>query len=417
MINETIILLTPLEDCSKHRLAKHIDSRLILSVPFDICFYQPLQKLFSKVILYDYLKRMVEVGVKDVNREIIELVRKERPQYALWVAFGEYYEIQESTFDIIRNEGTKIVGWFFDDEVRFDYYSKWWVSYVDYFVTNDIEAVSKYTELGAWATQAICTGLPVARDWASIEEKYDVSFVGSMRADREQYISVLKDRNMPIHLFGAGWGRFVPYEEMVDIFGTSKINLNFSKTYQYMKLGIKARIFEICLAGGFLLTEYAPGIEKYFEIGKEIVCFHNVEEMIEKIIYYLHHDEERRVIAQAGWKRATSEYSCFHIMSRVFREIEEDINEDRKSNTKELRMPMQIRRRVSHYYFNWGQAFSVENYESLWKDALSLSIRYYPFNIKAWYFYLIGISPHSMRPALFRLYDAMKKLYIGLLAK
>ena len=407
-INETVILLTPFEDCSKHRLSKYkIGDYLVLSVPFNACFYQPLQKIFSKVVLYDYLKRMIEVGVKGVNQEVIGLVREECPKYVLWVAFGDYYEIQESTFDIIRREGAKVIGWFLDDDVRFDYYSKWWVPHIDYFVTNDAGAVPKYKELGAWATTAICTGAPVERDWSNIEEKYDISFVGSIRADREQYINELKDKNLPIHLFGMSWGRFVPQQEMLDIFGASKINLNFSKTFEYMKLGVKARIFEVTLAGGFLLTEYFPGIEKYFEIDKEIVCFRSPEEMIDKITYYLEHEEERRAIAQAGWERATSEYSSFNIVSRVFREIEGNASREQKSNPKQLKMPMQIRRRVSDYHLNWGLAFSEENYKGLWKEALALSIRYYPFNTRAWYHYIIGFLPYSVRIAIIRFYGAL----------
>jgi len=150
MIDETIILLSPYEDCSQHRLTKHVAYlKSARAVPFDVCFYQPLQRVFTRVVLYDYLKRMVEVGVRGVNQEVIELVKKEHPKYVLWLAVGEYYEIQESTFDAIRKEGAKVIGWFFDDEVRFDYYSKWWIPYIDYFVTNDLEVVPKYKKLGA----------------------------------------------------------------------------------------------------------------------------------------------------------------------------------------------------------------------------------------------------------------------------
>ncbi len=270
------------------------------------------------MILYDYLKRLIEVGTRGMNGEVIKLVREEHPKYVLWVAFGEYYEIQESTFDVIREGGTRVVGWFFDDDMRFDYYSKWWAPHIDYFVTNDIESVPKYRELGAWATRAICTGPTVARDWRNVREKYEISFIGSLRADRQQYIQQLQDNKLPIHLFGAGWGKFVSYEEMLDIFGDSKINLNFSKNFNNMKLVVKARIFEVCLAGGFLLTEYFPGIEDYFEVDKEIVCFRNPQEMIEKITYYLSHEGERRAIAQAGWERATSEYTSYHMVAKVF---------------------------------------------------------------------------------------------------
>ena len=194
---------------------------------------------------------------------------------------------------------------------------------------------------------------------------------------------------------------------MIDIFKSSKINLNFSKVWRLGKLQIKGRIFQVCMAGGFLLTEYVPGIEKYFKIDKEIVCFHNTEEMIDKITYYLEYDEERRAIAQAGWERATGEYTSFHMVSKVFSEIEKHIGaNDNESNShlQKLKMPMRIRRIPAQYHFQWGRTFLEENYKGLWKDELALSISYNPFNIKAWVYYIIGFSPYSVRLTLFRLY-------------
>lgn len=350
-----------------------------------------------------------------MNREVVGLVQENHPKYVLWAAFGEYYEIEEATFDAIRRKGAQVVGWFFDDEVRFDYYSRWWIPHLDYFVTNDIGAVAKYKELGGWATQAICTGPSVPHDWSNMEEKYDVCFIGSLRANREQYLKVLKERNIPVHLFGTGGGRFLPYEEMLSIFSSSKINLNFSSTFKYMRPQIKARVFEVCLAGGFLLTEHVPGIETFFEIDKEIVCFRTIGELVDKITYYLNHDEERRAIAHAGWEKATREYTSLHIMSRVLLEIEEAGKNRQTSEFQDMIMPMRIRRRHSIYAFQWGRALLEEN--SLdWRDELRLSLTYYPFNIGAWYYYMVGLSPAFLRSVLIKLYGAQEKLQRALLS-
>ena len=410
MINETVIILAP-SDYTEHRLSKYI-SYLETTLPcWNLYFYKPLQKIFSRVLLYDFTKRMTEIGVKGVNEEVIDLVKKEQPKYAIWLS--ALYEFQESTFDIIRKEGTILAGWFLDDEVRFDDYSKWWIPYLDYCVTDAIEAVPKYSELGARVILAlpIMGGIPIDRDWSNIEERYDVSFVGDRKFDREQYVNEIKKRNIPIHVFGRGWGRYAPFAEMIDIFKTSKINLDFSKTF-YNKLQFKGRIFEVCLAGGFLLTEYAPGIESYFDIDKEIVCFHNADEMIDKITYYLNHEEERRAIAQAGWKRATAEYTSFHVLSRVFDEMEKDTaargREGSPHPQELLKMPMQMRKDFSNFHLYWAAGLSLANYKGLWKDALALSISYNPFNIRARLYYIIGFSPPFMRRALFKLYRALR---------
>ena len=417
MINETVILLTHLEDWSKHRLAKYIAGHLELNTVVDTSYYKPLQKIFSKVIAYDFTKRMTEIGVKGINEEIIALVRKEHPKYVVWLS--ESYEFLGSTFDTIREEGSIVVGWFGEDEYRFAHYSKWWIPHLDYCVTFDIEAVPRYRALGARVIHVFpYLGIPVNRDWSNIEERYDVSFVGrKSKPLREHYINELKNKNIPVHVFGRGWGGgYVPTEDMMDIFKTSKINLNFSRLGSRMAL--KGRIVEVCLAGGFLLTEYVPGIENYFEIDKEIVCFKNAEELVGKVTYYLSHDEERRAIAQAGWKRATEEYTPFHMYSRVFGELEKDIaTGDKGSHPQQLKMPIWVRNSPSQYYFQWGRAFLEEDYEGLWKDTLALSLSYNPFNIAAWYYYVVGFSPSFMRPLLFKLYlpfRALGKLYMKL---
>ncbi|MFC1928518.1 glycosyltransferase [Chloroflexota bacterium] len=409
MIDKTVIVLAVLEDYSKHKLLKHVGPFFLQTVSLYLYFCKPLQRIFSKVIVYDFLKRMTEIGVKATNKEIIDLVRKEHADYVVWVSWQ--YEIQESTFESIRKEGTIVVGWFHEDEVRFDNYSKWWIPYVDYCVTNDIRVVSEYRKLGARVLQTIpFTGIPINRDWLNIEE-YEVTFVGTRRPEREQYINELTKKNIPIHLFGEGWGKYVSFEEMVDIFRASKININFSRVGGNDKLQIKGRIFEICMAGGFILTEYVPGIERYFEIDKEIACFRDADEMIGKIIYYLNHDKKRQAMAQSSWKRATSEYASLNMLSKTFNEIEEDIATKGKESalhSQELRMSVHLRKSFSDYYLKWGIAFLIENYKGLWKDALSLSTRYYPLRIRAWFYYIIGFFPYSVRSTLIKLYRGFR---------
>ena len=95
--------------------------------------------------------------------------------------------------------------------------------------------------------------------------------------------------------------------EMPKIFHLSKINLNF--TSKPIRSGLPLRIWDILSAGGFVLTNYQTEIPEYFEIGKEIEIFSSKEELIDKISFYLVHDEERKKIAGNGYERAKREYS------------------------------------------------------------------------------------------------------------
>jgi spore maturation protein CgeB len=397
MINKTILLLTPYKDLSKHRFSKWIPYlNSIRLVNFEDSFLKPLKSIFSKVILYDYVDKIVQEGVQKTNEDLIELVEKEKPYYLLWIAFGEYYEIQENTFEIIRKKGTKIIGWFFDDDIRFDYYSKWWIPYIDFVITSDINnGVEKYQKLGITSFFAVPDVWDaVERDWLKKPEKYDVSFVGTIYLDREQYLTELEKAGIKVKIFGIGTQRYLSFQEIKNIFWESKINLNFSKTPNNQKLTIKGRIFNVPLSGGFLLTEYFPGLEKFFEINKEVVCFKNKEELLEKVKYYLFQEKERKKIAQAGWKRAINEYDSYHILLKIFERIEKI---SARHFLDKPPIPDQVKKRISIFYFNWGKAYLFENYNNLWKECLLLALKYDPTNFKAKIFFKIGKFPLPFR--------------------
>lgn len=418
MTNDTIVLLTYhySPDGCTHSSLKYVKERCGVYLPWNLYLYEPLKNIFSNVIVYDYLKRRAEIGIKSMNEEVINLIKKEHPRYVLWTSF--YYDIEESTMETIRKDGSIVVGWFFDDEWRFDNYSRWQIPNLDYCVTNAIDAVPKYRNLDAQCIYTIPnTGIAIDRDWSNFEEEYDVSFVGSIAvADRRKYVDKLEKMNIPVHLFGQGAGGYIPFDKMIEIFKTTKINLNFSKAnYDWLRQ-IKGRVFQVCLAGGFMLTEYAPGIENFFMPDKEIVCFENEEELINKVIYYLDHEDERRAIAQAGWKRATKNYTSSHMVADVFDQIEKDIAEKHRENKaasspQKLKIPLRARMIASQYHFEWARALSEQpDKKGLWKDSIELSLSYNPWNISARYYSILNSLPVLMQPPLFRLYRIADRL-------
>ncbi len=95
--------------------------------------------------------------------------------------------------------------------------------------------------------------------------------------------------------------------EMPKIFRLSKINLNF--TSKPIRTGIPLRLWDILGTGGFALTNYQSEIPEYFEVGKDLDIFASEEELVEKIRYYLEHEEEREEIARNGYQKAKEKYS------------------------------------------------------------------------------------------------------------
>ncbi len=89
--------------------------------------------------------------------------------------------------------------------------------------------------------------------------------------------------------------------ELPIIYANSKINLNI--TSKTIETGIPQRIFDILGCGGFCMTNYQAEIAEFFEEGKEIVIYYNMTDLVEKVDYYLAHEEERCQIARKGRKK------------------------------------------------------------------------------------------------------------------
>ena len=97
------------------------------------------------------------------------------------------------------------------------------------------------------------------------------------------------------------------WSEMPKVFRMSKINLNF--TIPNIKSGIPLRIWDVLGCGGFLLTNYQAEIPYYFKEGEDLVCFDGLEDLCEKVGYYLEHEEERKRIAWKGYRKVREKHS------------------------------------------------------------------------------------------------------------
>ncbi len=88
--------------------------------------------------------------------------------------------------------------------------------------------------------------------------------------------------------------------ELPKAYHLSKINLNI--TLHSITSGVPLRVYDIMGVGGFMLTNYQPEIDELFTVGKDIEVYHTIEELEEKVIYYLSHDDIRLKIALNGYR-------------------------------------------------------------------------------------------------------------------
>jgi len=88
---------------------------------------------------------------------------------------------------------------------------------------------------------------------------------------------------------------------------------------------INYRTFETCGCNTLLLTNYTPNLEKLFEIGKEIVVYNDLDDLYEKVKYYLSNEKERAEIADLGYKRAKKDHTYYERSKKIIEIINENI--------------------------------------------------------------------------------------------
>lgn len=100
------------------------------------------------------------------------------------------------------------------------------------------------------------------------------------------------------------------YKEMPLVFKQSRINLNIS--LRSIKSGIPLRAFDILGSGGFLLSNYQDDFLDYFIAGEDFVYYESAQDLLNKIDYYLHHEDERAAVARNGYEKVAQDHTFRH---------------------------------------------------------------------------------------------------------
>jgi spore maturation protein CgeB len=138
--------------------------------------------------------------------------------------------------------------------------------------------------------------------------KYDVTFTGSLigKGHRREWLQEI-NKKFPVRVFSWNWEewRKLDFDASPAIYGKdynkvisqSKVVLGFNvepNCWGYWS----NRIGKVLLAGGFLLQEYAPGMELFLQDG--VNFFSTPDEAIQKIGYYLKNEGEREDTRKVG---------------------------------------------------------------------------------------------------------------------
>ncbi len=287
-------------------------------------FLPALTQLGYAVTHFESFDRTPYSDFADMNRRLLETVERVQPDLVFCVLMG--YEVWTETLDLIRRSGRALLlNWGTDDSWKYEQYARFVAPHLDCYATTYPEALEKARSDGLknfaltqWAASdaALASPLPAAQC------RYRVSFIGTAYGNRRGCIEDLRRRGIEIDCFGHGWPNGpVRAADIPRIMRESVVSLSFGDSgtqlrglRPYRSRQIKARVFEVPGAGGFLLTESAPHLTDYYRSGEEIETFDSRDELAEKIRYYLERPDARDRIAVAGHERTRRE----HTYSRRF---------------------------------------------------------------------------------------------------
>ncbi|WP_051217303.1 CgeB family protein [Paenibacillus assamensis] len=258
---------------------------------------------------------------------------QEHPEHIIWA----------------KQQGIKTAIWFVDDPY-FTQDTAVLAPYYDFVFTHEQQCVPFYKQLGcrhvyhlplAAATERF---RPIRSDYRYC---HDICFIGNGFWNRVAFFDSYADQLMKYDICIAGgywdrmvsharWGKrlrsgWVPLEESVYYYNSSKIILNIHRpheqgadnrnTFDLPAQSINPRTYEIAACGAFQLTDVRSDLAQMYTPGWDIETFQTGEELMQKIEYYLHHEEERMRIAmrslQTTFMRHTFEHRVHHMLDII----------------------------------------------------------------------------------------------------
>lgn len=157
--------------------------------------------------------------------------------------------------------------------------------------------------------------------------KADVTFVGTLvpanlYSERVAALAALGDYEVGIwsvhdvpdtlkhRLRGSALGA-----EMMRVISGATINLNVHG--DFMRYGGNMRLFETAAVGAFQIVDDRPGIREWFTPGEHVVTFGDMDDLREKVAYYLAHPDERAAIAAAARQHVLAHHTYDHRLNNV----------------------------------------------------------------------------------------------------
>lgn len=198
----------------------------------------------------------------------------------------------------------KIYGYYFVEELLSDELVDEFVkNYDGYYLAGEEDLLTKKRTLAQFYIGNKITAMERVDTFKYLSEKFEVDIY---TASDTKEIPKLENH-----------GTIMTHTKMPIVFNKSTINLN--PTSKPIRSGIPLRIFDLLACEGFVLCNYQSDLLNEFLPGEELDIYSSIEELEEKIRYYLSHTDVCREIAHNGYENVSKHHTYPLRLEQMFR--------------------------------------------------------------------------------------------------
>ncbi len=302
--------------------------------PFDTSTYQSKNKLLRSM----QWRLKPEILLIKLNQDFLEYAQGRNGLDLVWVDKGIW--IFPETITALKRLASKIVHYTPDSQliINKSCHFENSISEYDLLVTTKSFEVEKYKSHGAknvlYVTQSIDMNRYLNAKKSDLYQS-DIGFISDYKPHYGKVISSIDKSGLEVNVWGPKWKRASLFGAVsknivrgnglwggayVDALASFKIGLGLLS--KYIPEQHTTRTFEIPAAGSFLLAERTVEHQTLFLEGVEAEYFSEIDELIDKSMYYLANDHARNKIAQAGHERLISSgYDNDTVMANIFKAL------------------------------------------------------------------------------------------------
>lgn len=285
---------------------------------------------------------------------LLSQLQKAHAKQSIDLLFSYFYTacLEPGVIRRIGSFGIKTMNWFCNASYQFHLVKEIAPEY-DFCLVPEKFRLEEYKRAGANPIYCQEAANPdIYRPYPETQ-RFNAGFIGQAYGERPGLIARLIEQGIDVNVWGPGWescakrrpslnplrwrwgkssngipkryiGGVLSDEEMVRTFSRTKVNLGFAACWTSGPdriTQIRLRDFEIPMSGAFYLTEYQEELCDYFDIGEEIVCYRNADELSDKINFYLRHPADREKIRTNGRRRCLNDHTWAKRFEQVFRSV------------------------------------------------------------------------------------------------